>query len=132
METSVKISSALLFSIMAFASAFLGFQVWMTTTKASMQDATSFYGIDKQKINTDIQGKAFPVLEVENQRILLGDSFSAMDIVHANDLEDGNLDDQIDVYGEVDNQIKGEYPLHYVVRNHYGLKSEKRIKVIVD
>lgn len=132
METSVKISSALLFSLMACISAFAGFQIWLTTTKASMQESTTFYADTKQTVNTSIQGKQFPILEVENQRILLGDSFSALDIVSARDIEDGDLHAKIDVYGEVDTNTKGEYVIHYIVRNHYGLKSEKRIKVIVD
>lgn len=132
METSVKISSALLFSLMACISAFVGFQIWLTTTKTSMQESTTFYADTKQTVNTSIQGKQFPILEVENQRILLGDSFSALDIVSARDIEDGDLHAKIDVYGEVDTNTKGEYVIHYIVRNHYGLKSEKRIKVIVD
>lgn len=132
METSVKISSALLFSLMACISAFVGFQIWLTTTKASMQESTIFYADTEQTVNTSIQGKQFPILEVENQRILLGDSFSALDIVSARDIEDGDLHAKIDVYGEVDTNTKGEYVIHYIVRNHYGLKSEKRIKVIVD
>lgn len=132
METSVKISSALLFSLMACISAFAGFQVWLTMTKDAMQDVTVFYGNTKQHVNATIQGKSFPILEVENQRILLGDSFSAMDIVTAHDIEDGDLSKHIEVYGEVNVQEKGEYALHYVVRNHYGLKSVRNIKVIVD
>lgn len=132
METSVKLSSTLLFSLMAFISAVAGFQIWLTTTKASMHNATTFYESSKQDVNKSILGKQFPVLEVENQRILLGDSFSAMDIVTASDTLDGDLHSKIQVFGEVDTHTKGEYPLHYVVRNHYGLKSEKKIKVIVD
>ena len=80
-----------------------------------------------------------PAFTVKNDNISLpiGASFDYIKTpgITASDTNEGktvSLTDKIVKYGNVDTNTAGEYRVRYVVSNQYGIKSEIKIKVIVD
>lgn len=132
MELSVKTSTVLMITLLAAGSAVGEFALWKKTSHTSMNQATAFYQEEKVDVNTYVHGKEFPNINVENQRVRLQESFDPRSWVKIQDAQDGDITSAVEIYGNVDTSTKGEYELRYVVRNSYGLKSSKRIKVIVD
>lgn len=132
MELSVKTSAGLMFALMACSSAAAQFFIWQETTNASLHEATDFYQEEKVDVNDCIKDIAYPTIQAVNQRIARNEDYDASAWAQASDARDGDITAALDVYGSVDNTQQGEYELRYVVRNSHGLKSTKRIKVIVD
>lgn len=132
MRLSVKEGVLMIIALISIGISIAGFFVWQTTATASITNATKPYAFNMVDVNSSILGKAYPVITAENQRIQLNAEYDPMTWVQANDAIDGNLTSQVAVYGEINNHIKGDYEIRYVVRNSYGLKTTKRIRVIVD
>lgn len=132
MELSIKLSASMMIAMIAAGSAVGEFVLWREANQASMQNATAFYQDQKIDLNTYVHGYAFPEISVENQKVRLQEAFDPKSWVRVMDAQDGDITNAVAIYGNVDNTIKGEYELRYVVRNSLGLKSTKRIKVIVD
>ncbi len=132
MEVSSKVSAGLMFTLMACTGALAQFLVWQDTTHSSFHEAMDFYREEKVDVNDHIKDIAYPTIQAVNQRIALHEEFDPSTWAQAHDAQDGDITEALDVYGNVDNTQKGEYELRYVVRNSYGLKSTKHMKVIVD
>ncbi|MEG1638757.1 MAG: DUF5011 domain-containing protein, partial [Erysipelotrichaceae bacterium] len=90
--------------------------------------------VDKQELNVNekLLMKEYPVISAENRRIKIGSSFNPKSIIKVNDIQDGDISNQVQTYGKIDTNQKGIYQLRIVAINSYGLKSIKNIQVIVD
>lgn len=132
MRMSVKESVIMIIAIISVGMSIACFMIWRSTAKVAISDATSSYTYDMVEVNRSILGIDYPVITAENQRIQWKSDYDPMAWVQANDIRDGDLTSNVAVYGEINNQIKGDYEIRYVVRNSYGLKTTKRIRVIVD
>lgn len=105
---------------------------YVVSTKVSMENSTSFYDNDVQNVNDLILGKSYPVITATNQHVRLNSDFNTKSWVRVNDAQDGDITAKVEVYGKIDKTKKGDYEIRYVVRNSYGLKTTKKIRVIVD
>ena len=132
MELSVKVSAGLLLALSAAMSASAQFVVWNDMTGDSLHDATDFYQEERIEVNPNLQEITFPQIAAENQRLALHEEYDALSWASAVDEQDGDISANISVYGYVNTAQKGTYDLRYVVRNSYGLKDSKQIRVIVD
>jgi len=132
MELSAKLVAGLVFALLACGGAVGQFFLWRENSCASMQDATQYYQDHKVDVNNYIHGIEFPKIYAENHRIALHEPVDLLAWAHAEDAQDGDISDRINVYGTVDNTTRGAYEVHYSVRNSYGLKATKKIKVVVD
>ena len=74
-----------------------------------------------------------PIIELAALELPKGvnlDRVDWLEHVKASDENDGDLSEQVTVfYGEVQPDEIGEYPVYYMVRNHYGKQTTKQIKV---
>lgn len=132
MNISIRESVLMIIASISIGISIAGFMVWQSTAKAVITNATTSYQHDMVEVNNSIAGIDYPVITANNQRILLNAEYDPMTWVQAQDSIDGDITDQIAVYGEINNQVKGDYEIRYVVRNSYGLKTTKRIRIIVD
>lgn len=132
MRMAVKESVIMIIAILSIGMSIASFMVWRSTANVVISGATSSYTNEMVEVNSSILGIDYPVITAENQRIQWKSDYDPMTWVQANDIRDGNLTSSVAVYGEINNQIKGDYEIRYVVRNSYGLKTTKRIRVIVD
>ena len=132
MELHVKMASSMMLALIGLAGSMKGYQVWQENTSIQANEKLAFYETSVVNVNEHLQTIRPPHLEVEHQRIALHASFSPLSIVTAYDDIDGDLQDEIRVYGEVNTQEGGDYILRYVVENSYGLKTQKSIHVLVD
>lgn len=132
MELSIKNTSVFLIALLAFTLSIAGFQTWKQVNKTAMQDATSQYATSKINVNESIQGIQHPQIQVENQHVRLNTTFDALSCVQVQDPQDGNISAHVEAFGEVDTTKAGEYVVRYAVRNSFGLKAVKTIKVLVD
>lgn len=132
MELSIKTSTTLLISILTCGIVISGAGISNQINKDAMSFAMQGFSAEKVSINDVVLGKSFPSITAENQRIRQYDSFQPLQYVKAMDAYDGDVSNQVQAYGKVDESIKGEYEIRYVIANSYGLKSEKKIKVLVD
>lgn len=132
MELSVKMSASLMLAVLAGSTAIAQFLIWQDTSDSALRKATDFYDEQKVDVNDAIQTIDYPRIDVEHQRIALHESYDPLSWATAHDSQDGDITHAISVYGSVDQDKQGEYELKYVVRNSYGLKNSKYVKVIVD
>lgn len=132
MELSVKVTTALLLSMLSLGGVIKGFQVWKEQSTTSMQEHSMLYPQEVQSLHTEIKGKEFPSINAHDIYLRQFSTFQPMEYVSANDPIAGDITPRIEVYGDVDTSMKGEYQIRYVVRNDFGLKTTKYMKVIVD
>lgn len=131
MELAPKVAVTMMLAIIPTFIAISQGTVWVSTTKSSMTEV-GMYDVENVDVNTGIMGKSYPVINAKNQRIRLNQSYDTKAWVTVSDSYDNNLKSKIEVYGKIDNTKKGDYEIRYVVRNRYGLKTTKKIRVIVD
>lgn len=132
MELAPKQGVSILLPILSLSFILLGVGSYMATTKVSAENATAYYDNGIQDVNNVVRGKSFPVITASNQRIKLNESFNPKSWVKVTDVQDGVITSHVEVYGKIDNTKKGDYEIRYSVRNSLGLRSEKKIRVIVD
>lgn len=132
MELAPKIATSLAISMLSISIGLGMIGTYRTSTKQSLTNTTAFYNDDIQDINSVIRGKQYPVITAENQRIELNESFDPNLWVIAQDTQDGDITSKVEWYGTINNQLKGDYEIRYSVRNSFGMKTEKKIRIIVD
>ncbi|SCI49802.1 Bacterial Ig-like domain (group 2) [uncultured Clostridium sp.] len=80
-----------------------------------------------------VQMNNVPEINAEDVNIKLGDTFDPKDYVKANDKEDGDLTEKIEVIeNTVDTKTAGEYKVVYKVTDLDGASFTKEIKVTVN
>lgn len=73
-----------------------------------------------------------PKIQASDQFVYVGDSFDALKNVEANDKEDGDITNKIDVrYNNVDTSKIGSYQVTYQVTDSYATTTSKTINVYV-
>lgn len=132
MELAPKTATSIMISVLSASIIMGGFQVFRQTTGTSMENATTVISQENLDVNESIRGKQYPVIVAENQRITLNFPFDPKSYVSATDPQNGTITNKVESYHDVDVTTKGTYEVRYVVRNSYGLKTVKKIKVIVD
>lgn len=132
MEISSRTAALLLLTLLTLSIGIISIPVFITQTGTNMEVASDFYADPSHDINTSIANKEFPVITAENQRIALNEEYDPMNWVSVLDAQDGDITSNVNVYGEVDNATKGDYEIRYSIRNSYGLRSTKKIRIIVD
>lgn len=132
MELAPKTASSIALAILCISIGLGMTGIYKANTKQSLMDATAFYDDGVQDINSAIRGKEYPVITAENQRIELHEAFDPKTWVNAQDIQDGDITSHVDWYGVIDNTVKGDYEIRYSVRNSFGMRTEKKIRVIVD
>lgn len=132
MELSTKVAVSIMFSVLSASAGMIGAVTWNESNKIALDTNTPY--VEKSVINVNhlLKDKKPPIIEVENQRTAQNSVFDPYAHVQVNDAQDGDISNQVEVYGSVDTTIKGVYEIRYVVRNSFGLKAEKKIRVIVD
>lgn len=130
METSLKVSAAVLFALLAGGTAIVEGSIWHEA-QSKLMDKQTHYDERRIDVNSYLHGRRFPTITVENQQLAQHDSYDPYDWVQVYDEQDGNLTAHVKVYGEVDTTKVGIYELRYEIINSLGLKSSKRIKVKV-
>ena len=73
-----------------------------------------------------------PTITADDLTLYTGDKFSKdMLNIKANDREDGDLTDKVEISGKVDTSKVGEYELTLTVKDSKGAKAEKKVTVTV-
>ena len=73
-----------------------------------------------------------PTITADDLTLYTGDEFSKdMLNIKANDREDGDLTDKVEISGKVDTSKVGEYELTLTVKDSKGAKAEKKVTVTV-
>lgn len=108
------------------------FTTWIHTNRKVMNTATENMKVQNIEIHKELANKSFPVIKGNNIRIKKGASFTPSTYISALDIQDGDISNRINIYGEVDTSKKGVYKIKCVVKNSYGLKTTKYIQVLVD
>lgn len=132
MELTARASGLLVLTLLTFLIGASSIPLFINRTGSNMEKATSFYDQNIQDINATVRGKQFPVITAKNQRIKLNETFDPKTWVKVTDPQDGTITNRVEVFGTINNKKKGDYEIRYSVRNSYGLKTEKKIRVIVD
>lgn len=132
MDTSLKISVPLLLGVAICFVMLLCVGIWNVANTQYTVASTNFLKEQQLQVNEKILHQAYPIIEVENQRIKQGQLFDSKKNARAYDHIDGDLSDQLESYGEVNTRLKGMYTVRYVVRNRFGLKCVRHIQVLVD
>lgn len=132
MEISLRQTMKVIPILIGILLSLTAFSGWLITNKENWN--SSINGMEKQQldINKTLQGKSFPVIECKNMRVKIGKYYDPKTNIKVLDNQDGNISDQVQIYGSVDINTKGVYKLRVVAVNSYGLKSVKNIQVIVD
>lgn len=73
-----------------------------------------------------------PVINATSYSVLRGEEIDLLKNVTATDLEDGNLTDRLNVNGEVDNSVVGDYIVTYDVTDNEGFKTTKKVTITVN
>lgn len=98
------------------------------TARSGNEEATCTITVKQQLIQMNMA----PEITAEDVTIKVGDTFNAKDYVSANDKEDGNLTDVVEIIeNTVDTTTAGEYKVVYKVRDSKGATATKTIKVTV-
>lgn len=132
MEITSRTAALLMIALLSITLCVVSLPIFTERTGNNMEAATAYYDDPNHDINDVVRGKAFPVITAENQRIRLNQNFDPKAWVKVNDPQDGNITSRVQVFGSIDNTKKGDYEIRYSVRNSYGLKTVKKIRVIVD
>lgn len=132
MELTGRAASLLVLTLLSLILGISSVPTFIESTRNNMQVATSVYTEQNPDVNVVIRGKSFPVITAINQRITLNATFDPMEWIEVTDIQDGDITSSANVYGSVDNTRKGTYELRYSVRNSFGLKTDMKIRVIVD
>ncbi|MGX7418607.1 immunoglobulin-like domain-containing protein [Carnobacterium gallinarum] len=91
-------------------------------------------GVQKELIRFDVHpaNDTPPIIHAEDKEIPFGSDFKALEGVTAEDIEDGDLTDSVQVvYDGVDTQLAGIYDVRYEVIDSEGNIGTKSIKVTV-
>lgn len=98
----------------------------------SIQVEVTNHGVTASKtVTVDVINDAPALSGLESKTIYLNDTFDKLQGVKANDTEEGNLTDKIQVEGEVDLETPGEYTLHYTVVDRFGAEDKQTITIKV-
>lgn len=130
MEVSVKLAAGLAFVLLSAGILVKEGGFWKQSQQNHLQETTHFNERQLDE-NHYLHGYRFPQITAQNQQLAQNDTYDPYQWVSAFDEQDGDLSDQIQVYGEVDTAKQGQYELRYEVMNSIGLRSSKKIKVQV-
>lgn len=119
-------------SIMMVMVGFSLFSSWMLANRTYMDSSLTIMEVAQLRINGGLIEQAYPSIHAKNMRIRQGTHFDIRSHIRANDVVDGDITQDIEVFGNVDTNKKGIYELRLVVVNSFGLKSVKRIQILVD
>ncbi|MBC1572769.1 DUF5011 domain-containing protein [Listeria sp. FSL L7-1426] len=98
----------------------------------TIQVEVTNHGVTASKtVTVDVINDAPALSGLESKTIYLNDTFDKLQGVKANDTEEGNLTDKIQVEGEVDLETPGEYTLHYTVVDRFGAEDKQSIVIKV-
>lgn len=87
--------------------------------------------VEKKSVTAPVINNA-PVIEASDVNLFVGDKFNELENVTANDKEDGDLTDKIEVIeNTVDTTKAGRYIVTYSVSDSEGAKATKTINVVV-
>lgn len=130
MEVSVKIAAGLAIIFISAGILIKEGGHWQQSQQQNLQKVTH---LNERKLDENhyLHGYQFPKITAQNQQLAQNESYDPYRWVSAFDEQDGDLSDQIQVYGEVDTAKEGQYELRYEVMNSIGLRSSKKIKVQV-
>ncbi|MEG0978043.1 MAG: DUF5011 domain-containing protein [Erysipelotrichaceae bacterium] len=131
MEISIRTVVRMMSILIAITLSLGSVAVWFVSNNLIWDKTLK---VDKQELNVNekLLMKEYPVISAENRRIKIGSSFNPKSIIKVNDIQDGDISNQVQTYGKIDTNQKGIYQLRIVAINSYGLKSIKNIQVIVD
>ena len=87
--------------------------------------------VEKKSVTAPVINNA-PTIEASDVNLFVGDKFNELENVTANDKEDGDLTDKIEVIeNTVDTTNAGRYTVTYSVSDSEGAKATKTINVVV-
>ena len=107
------------------------------TVTYTPDDTDNFEAVKEIKVTIKVHMKwvalnEVPVINAEDKTLTVGDNFDPKSGVTANDKEDGDLTDQIEIAkNTVDTSKAGLYSVTYKVTDKGGVSAEKTINVVV-
>lgn len=132
MELSTKVAASIMITVLSVSAGVIGAASWRTSSVEAINSGTPYMEKSVVNVNYLLKDKKPPVIAADNQRVVVNTRFDPKEHVVVTDAQDGDITSKVQVYGSVDVDTKGIYDIRYVVWNSYGLKSEKKIRVIVD
>ena len=108
------------------------YQITITVKDSFGNETTKTVRVTVNEKGETPEENEVPTITADDLTLYTGDKFSKdMLNIKANDREDGDLTDKVEIYGKVDTSKVGEYELTLTVKDSKGAKAEKKVTVTV-
>ena len=108
------------------------YQITITVKDSFGNETTKTVRVTVNEKGETPEENEVPTITADDLTLYTGDKFSKdMLNIKANDREDGDLTDKVEISGKVDTSKVGEYELTLTVKDSKGAKAEKKVTVTV-